>query len=59
MNGSILVAPCSRIGHVFRRARPYKNVSTKQNTLLYNSVRTVKVWFDEYEVVCVSVQYTY
>uniref|UniRef100_A0A914W2Y2 Glycosyltransferase 2-like domain-containing protein n=1 Tax=Plectus sambesii TaxID=2011161 RepID=A0A914W2Y2_9BILA len=45
--GSVLVAPCSRVGHVFRRRRPYRNVSGK-DTNLHNSARTVKVWFDEY-----------
>lgn len=47
--GSILVAPCSRVGHVFRYRRPYKGKKEIKDTNLYNSARTVRVWFDEYE----------
>ncbi|MCP9257592.1 Polypeptide N-acetylgalactosaminyltransferase [Dirofilaria immitis] len=46
--GSILVAPCSHVGHVFRMRRPYKS-KPGIDTKLYNSVRTVKVWFDDYD----------
>ncbi|KAL4003745.1 Glycosyl transferase 2 family protein [Acanthocheilonema viteae] len=46
--GSILVAPCSHVGHVFRTHRPYKN-KPGLDSKLYNSVRTVKVWFDDYD----------
>ncbi|EJD76631.1 N-acetylgalactosaminyltransferase [Loa loa] len=45
--GSILVAPCSHVGHVFRTHRPYKS-KPGMDSKLYNSVRTVKVWFDDY-----------
>uniref|UniRef100_A0A914YQX3 Glycosyltransferase 2-like domain-containing protein n=1 Tax=Panagrolaimus superbus TaxID=310955 RepID=A0A914YQX3_9BILA len=47
--GSVLVAPCSRVGHVFRYRRPYKGKKEIKDTNLYNSVRTVRVWFDEYD----------
>uniref|UniRef100_A0A8R1U0S2 Glyco_trans_2-like domain-containing protein n=1 Tax=Onchocerca volvulus TaxID=6282 RepID=A0A8R1U0S2_ONCVO len=46
--GSILVAPCSHVGHVFRMRRPYKS-KPGIDSKLYNSVRTVKVWFDDYD----------
>ncbi|VDK69892.1 unnamed protein product [Litomosoides sigmodontis] len=46
--GSILVAPCSHVGHVFRTHRPYKS-KPGIDSKLYNSVRTVKVWFDDYD----------
>ncbi|VDN07741.1 unnamed protein product [Thelazia callipaeda] len=46
--GSILVAPCSHVGHVFRMHRPYKSIPGL-DSVLYNSLRTVKVWFDDYE----------
>ncbi|VDO57025.1 unnamed protein product [Onchocerca flexuosa] len=46
--GSILVAPCSHVGHVFRARRPYKS-KPGVDSKLYNSVRTVKVWFDDYD----------
>lgn len=45
--GSIYIAPCSRIGHVFRVHRPYKG-KPGVDTSLYNAQRTVNVWFDDY-----------
>uniref|UniRef100_A0A0M3IPI1 Glyco_trans_2-like domain-containing protein n=1 Tax=Ascaris lumbricoides TaxID=6252 RepID=A0A0M3IPI1_ASCLU len=48
--GSILVVPCSRVGHVFRVRRPYKGKPDMADENLFNSLRTVKVWFDEYEM---------
>ncbi|CAJ0580789.1 unnamed protein product, partial [Mesorhabditis spiculigera] len=50
--GRVVVAPCSRIGHVFRMRRPYKSKpKTKAvfDTNLYNSARTAKVWLGNYE----------
>lgn len=47
--GSILVAPCSHVGHVFRFRRPYKS-KPGIDSKLYNSVRAIKVWFDDYAV---------
>ncbi|VDK40781.1 unnamed protein product [Gongylonema pulchrum] len=46
--GSVLVAPCSHVGHIFRMRRPYKSIPGRDSNL-YNSLRTVKVWFDDYE----------
>ncbi|VDM20772.1 unnamed protein product [Wuchereria bancrofti] len=46
--GSILVAPCSHVGHVFRTRRPYTN-KPGIDTKLYNSLRTIKIWFDDYD----------
>lgn len=46
--GSVVVAPCSRVGHVFRMIRPYKSKPGLDSNL-YNSLRTVKVWFDDYD----------
>uniref|UniRef100_A0A915DIQ3 Uncharacterized protein n=1 Tax=Ditylenchus dipsaci TaxID=166011 RepID=A0A915DIQ3_9BILA len=46
--GSVLVAPCSRVGHVFRMRRPYTG-KPGVDTNLYNSKRTVEVWFDDYK----------
>lgn len=43
------MAPCSHVGHVFRTHRPYKS-KPGMDSKLYNSVRTVKVWFDDYDV---------
>lgn len=44
--GKIVVAPCSRIGHIFRVKRPYTGIEGK-DTHLHNSVRLAKVWFDD------------
>nr|XP_009861683.2 polypeptide N-acetylgalactosaminyltransferase 11-like [Ciona intestinalis] len=41
--GEMMIAPCSRVGHVFRRRRPYGGGN---NAALTNSVRLAKVWLD-------------
>ncbi|GMS89466.1 hypothetical protein PENTCL1PPCAC_11641, partial [Pristionchus entomophagus] len=46
--GRVLVAPCSRIGHVFRMWRPYKG-KAGMDTNLYNSVRVAETWLGEYK----------
>ncbi|CEF68587.2 Glycosyltransferase 2-like domain-containing protein [Strongyloides ratti] len=45
----VKLVPCSRVGHVFRHRRPYKSKPELTDSNLYNSLRTVKVWFDEYQ----------
>ncbi|KJH51687.1 glycosyltransferase, group 2 family protein [Dictyocaulus viviparus] len=46
--GRVVVAPCSRIGHVFRMRRPYKGKGN-MDTNLFNSLRVAKTWLDDYE----------
>lgn len=46
--GEVLVAPCSRVGHVFRMRRPYKG-KPGIDTTLYNALRTAKVWLEDHE----------
>ncbi|XP_058790277.1 polypeptide N-acetylgalactosaminyltransferase 35A-like isoform X2 [Phymastichus coffea] len=46
--GSIELIPCSRVGHVFRRRRPYGGIH-QQDTMLKNSLRVAHVWMDEYK----------
>lgn len=46
--GSLEVMPCSRVGHIFRYARPYGSPNNT-DTASINSMRTVAVWFDEYQ----------
>lgn len=46
--GSIELIPCSRVGHVFRRRRPYGS-DDPHNTMLKNSLRVAHVWMDEYK----------
>uniref|UniRef100_A0A5S6QKQ8 Glyco_trans_2-like domain-containing protein n=1 Tax=Trichuris muris TaxID=70415 RepID=A0A5S6QKQ8_TRIMR len=45
--GSLEIAPCSRVGHVFRVYRPYATPKGA-NTPEKNAVRAVRVWLDEY-----------
>ncbi|GFT97997.1 polypeptide N-acetylgalactosaminyltransferase 11 [Nephila pilipes] len=45
--GSLEIIPCSRVGHVFRRRRPYGSPEG-EDTLTYNSLRVAHVWMDEY-----------
>ncbi|CRK97631.1 CLUMA_CG011017, isoform A [Clunio marinus] len=45
--GSIQIVPCSRVGHVFRKRRPYGTVGN-DDTMIKNSLRLAHVWMDEY-----------
>ena len=47
--GTLEVIPCSRVGHIFRRHRPYTSPDG-QDTMLRNSLRVARVWMDEYKV---------
>lgn len=47
--GSLEIIPCSRIGHVFRKRRPYGS-TTGGDTMIRNSLRMAHVWMDEYIV---------
>lgn len=52
--GSLEILPCSRIGHVFRKRRPYGGVDG-QDTMVRNSLRMAHVWMDDYIVsICSS-----
>lgn len=44
--GRILILPCSRVGHIFRKRRPYGPAKGAPDTLLVNSLRAAKVWLD-------------
>ncbi|CAI4231092.1 unnamed protein product [Auanema sp. JU1783] len=46
--GRVLIAPCSRVGHVFRMRRPYKS-KPGMDTNLFNSLRVARAWLDDYE----------
>ncbi|CAN7938759.1 unnamed protein product, partial [Ixodes hexagonus] len=46
--GQLEIIPCSRVGHVFRRRRPYGSPSG-EDTLTKNSLRVAHVWMDDYK----------
>ena len=46
--GELQIAPCSRVGHVFRDRRPYGG-DKNGDTMSYNSMRVAEVWMDEYK----------
>ena len=47
--GTLELIPCSRVGHVFRRRRPYGSPDG-EDTMTRNSLRVAMVWMDEYKV---------
>ncbi|MEE6467330.1 hypothetical protein FKM82_007203 [Ascaphus truei] len=46
--GSLLIIPCSRVGHIFRKRRPYGSPGG-HDTMAHNSLRLAHVWMDEYK----------
>ncbi|XP_062847189.1 polypeptide N-acetylgalactosaminyltransferase 11 isoform X2 [Trichomycterus rosablanca] len=46
--GQLLIIPCSRVGHIFRKRRPYGSPGG-QDTMAHNSLRLTHVWMDEYK----------
>ncbi|XP_060079294.1 polypeptide N-acetylgalactosaminyltransferase 5-like [Ylistrum balloti] len=45
--GTLLTAPCSRVGHVFRETSPY--TWPGKNILLHNNLRLAEVWLDDFK----------
>ncbi|XP_037085014.1 polypeptide N-acetylgalactosaminyltransferase 11-like isoform X2 [Pollicipes pollicipes] len=46
--GRMQIVPCSRIGHVFRKRRPYETPDGSKS-VLQNLLRLVLVWLDDYK----------
>lgn len=45
--GELEIIPCSRVGHVFRKRRPYA-FNEKDDFMMRNSLRMAHVWMDNY-----------
>ncbi|VDM56919.1 unnamed protein product [Angiostrongylus costaricensis] len=43
--GELEIIPCSRVGHIFRKKRPY---GLESDSISKNSLRAARVWLDEY-----------
>lgn len=46
--GTLLTAPCSHVGHVFRKTPPY-SFGPKKNVVKNNLVRMAEVWLDDFK----------
>ena len=49
LSGTLVTAPCSHVGHIFRKRSPYKWLPGV-NVVKKNAVRVAEVWLDEYKV---------
>ncbi len=47
--GELVCAPCSHVGHIFRKWSPYKWQSSVNAILKKNAVRVAEVWLDDYK----------
>jgi len=48
--GRLEIIPCSRVGHIFRKRRPYTSTnSAGEDTQILNVARVAKVWLGDYE----------
>ncbi|XP_047206439.1 polypeptide N-acetylgalactosaminyltransferase 11 [Girardinichthys multiradiatus] len=46
--GQLFIVPCSRVGHIFRKRRPYGSPGG-QDTMAHNSLRLAHVWMDDFK----------
>jgi polypeptide N-acetylgalactosaminyltransferase len=46
--GTLLILPCSHVGHVFRKQTPYSFPGGTNKVIFRNNRRLVDVWTDEY-----------
>ena len=45
--GSMLMVPCSKVGHIFRPSHPYDFMGNNGDVVARNYIRVARVWFDE------------
>uniref|UniRef100_A0A1I8AFW5 Glyco_trans_2-like domain-containing protein n=1 Tax=Steinernema glaseri TaxID=37863 RepID=A0A1I8AFW5_9BILA len=46
--GRLVIVPCSRVGHIFRKRTPYSWKKGVED-VTYNKIRLAQVWMDEYK----------
>ncbi|CAD5120519.1 DgyrCDS9084 [Dimorphilus gyrociliatus] len=47
--GTLLIMPCSRVAHIFRKSQPYKFPKGNMRTFMKNNIRVAEVWLDKYK----------
>ena len=45
--GSMIMVPCSKVGHIFRPSHPYDFMGNTGEVVTRNYIRVARVWFDE------------
>ncbi|RVE39856.1 hypothetical protein evm_015494 [Chilo suppressalis] len=47
--GTLEIAPCSHVGHVFRKTTPYSFPGGTGRVVNHNNARLAEVWLDEWK----------
>ena len=46
--GTLLIVPCSHVGHVFRKVTPYTFPGGVETVIYRNNIRLIDAWTEEY-----------